>query len=145
MTAESERELLQSEKRATLENDIRQPPATLHRFAQIEADAPRGRFTTVEKATVIGVGPPSYPKGPDWTADPGAQNKEPWGANINQMQPTGEVFEVRRSLEAQHLPPPGSSPSLQEAPDGDLAAASSESSSSGVKRAGSPSFSKNKG
>jgi hypothetical protein len=88
-----------------------EPPATFFGFAQAEADTPRGRFTSIEKATVIGVGPPSYPKGPDWTVDP--VGPEPsLNFDVNQMPPTGEAFEVRRSLEAQHLPPHLLSPLL---------------------------------
>jgi hypothetical protein len=104
MTAESERELTQDDKRATLENDISVRPATFHAFSVAEADTPRGRYTAIEKASVIGVGPPSYPKGPDWTVDP--VGTEPnLGFDVKEMQPTGEVFEVRRSLEAKAVPP----------------------------------------
>jgi hypothetical protein len=56
-------------RRDTLDNEISvrqqqrqsEAPATFHSFAQVEADAPRGRYTAVEKATVIGVSAPSYP------------------------------------------------------------------------------------
>jgi hypothetical protein len=145
MTAESERELTH-EKRATLDNDIRQQQKpTFHSFAQAEADAPRGRFTTVKKATVIGVGPPSYPKGPDWTVDP-VPKEEPWGADINQMPPCGEAFEVRRSLEAKRgddAPPLESSSPSQGVFGGSVAAPSNFPL--GVERAGPPSFSKKHG
>jgi hypothetical protein len=129
MTAESERELSQDEKRAALDNDIRQQQKpTLHLFAQREADLPRGRFTAVEKATVVGgVSPPhNYPKGPDWTVDP--VGPEPsLGFDVNQMPPTGEAFEVRRSLEAQQVPPSsGSIPSPQGMVPGPVPAPSSD-------------------
>jgi hypothetical protein len=146
MTAEPEREVSQDEKRAVLANDIsvrQQQKPTFHSFAQAEADTPRGRFTTVEKATVIGVGPPSYPKGPDWTVDP--VGPEPnLGFDVNAMQPTGEAFEVRRLIEA-NLPPPEFSPSPSRGVFGDPTALCQPSSSSDVQRVGSPSFSKNKG
>ena len=39
---------------------------------------PRGRFTAVEAATVVGANPTiEYPAGPAWCADPGAQCVEP--------------------------------------------------------------------
>jgi hypothetical protein len=109
MTAE--RELSQHEKRAVLLNDARvqqqkqsEPPATLHAFSVAEADTPRGRFTSIEKATVIGVSPANtYPKGPDWTADP-VPKTEPLNYDINAMEPVGTVAEVQASIDRLRKP-----------------------------------------
>jgi hypothetical protein len=67
----------QEERRATLENDLRvareRNAATYHQFATDEADTPRGRFTAIEKPTVIGASPVEYPPQPEnspWRADP---------------------------------------------------------------------------
>jgi hypothetical protein len=143
--AESERELTQDEKRATLANDIRQPPATLHAFAQIEAEMPRGRFTATERATVIGVGPPSYPQLPassPWAADP-VPAENPLNLDVNAMPPCGEPHEIAASIAAQDAPPPEQSSPAQV--PGSSTAASPSSSFLGVERVELPSFSKNKG
>jgi hypothetical protein len=147
MTAESE--LTQSERRATLLNDVRvqqqkqsEPPATMHAFAVSEIAAERQlRDGALTPSTVVGsVSPPhTYPRGPDWTVDPvGAEPN--LGFDVNAMQPTGEAFEVQRSLEAQHLPPLEPCSSLQGAPAGSVAASPECSSSAGVERTG-PAFS----
>jgi hypothetical protein len=144
MTTYSEEQKL---RRDTLDNDIsvRQqqkqsvPPATFHSFAQAEADTPRGRFTATEKATVIGVSPPSYPELP--SNSPFHHDvvgpEPPLGFSVEEMQPVGSYHEIQVSLERLGEP---ASPSGQ--PDGGSAAAPSNSSSFGVMRAGPPSFSK---
>lgn len=94
-------ELSQAEKLETVLNDARvareRNASTLAQFALSEFDEPRGRFTTTEKAAVIGVTPPSYPKGPDWAVDP-CGPEPPLGVDVNAQQPTGEGFEVERSI-----------------------------------------------
>jgi hypothetical protein len=108
MTTEHQHE--QQERRETVLNDARlrqqRQGSTFSQFAQAEADIHRGRFTGHEKSTVIGSTPlaaSQYPAGPIWgTAD---QAPEPsLGVDINEMQPTGEVFEVERSIAAQDAP-----------------------------------------
>jgi hypothetical protein len=95
----------QRERHETLEQDKRlreqQRGATYSSFADAFADEDRGgRFKAVNKTAVVGATPaPAYPAGPAWCADP--TGVEPaLGVDINEMQPTGEVFEVRQSLEA---------------------------------------------
>ena len=54
--------------------------STFHQHALADADTPRGRFSAVENATVIGSKSgvaSAYPAGPAWCADPGAQCVEP--------------------------------------------------------------------
>jgi hypothetical protein len=128
MTAESERE----------------PPATFHAFAISEIAGERQlRDGAITPSTVVGgVSPPNtYPKGPDWTVDP-VGTEPSLNFDVNAMQPTGEAFEIRRSLEAK--PPELVSPLAAPGVPGGSAAASPSSSFLGVERAEPPSFSKNK-
>jgi hypothetical protein len=124
MTAESESE----------------PPATFHAFAISDlAVEKQGRHGAVTPSSVVGGVSPAntYPKGPDWTVDP--VGPEPsLNFDVNQVSPTGEAFEVRRSLEA-NLQPPSSHLLL-----GVPGSAAPSSASSSVSSA-EPSFSKNKG
>jgi hypothetical protein len=92
-----ESQIDQAERRATLRNDLKvqqqqeerrrtfaqdqsvpNPGSTFHAHAIAEAAMPRGRFSAVENATVVGANPViDYPAGPAWSADPGAQCVEP--------------------------------------------------------------------
>jgi hypothetical protein len=106
MTTEFQREQQDRRQTALIDARVReqQQAATMSGFAQAEANIDRGRYTEHEKATVIGSTPiPHYPQGPAWCADPSGV-EPPLGVDINEMQPTGEVFEVERSIAAQDAP-----------------------------------------
>jgi hypothetical protein len=78
MTTEAQRE--QAERRRVFAQDQSLPKraTTFHQFAQSDAQTPRGRFTQVDAATVVGANPTiDYPAGPAWCADPGSQCVEP--------------------------------------------------------------------
>lgn len=89
----------QAERLAAHQNDERvRKGATYFDLAAAEAGVARGRFTAREKSTVVGsTAAPSYPAGPNWSADPVGQ-EPPTGVAIDQMEPVGEAIEVRRSL-----------------------------------------------
>jgi hypothetical protein len=97
-------ELSQAEKRATLLNDQRvrqqQQGTTLSQFAQSFADEDRGgRYAAVNKTNVICADAvPQYPAGPDWTADP-VPAEAPLNFDVNAQEPTGEHFEIAKSLD----------------------------------------------
>jgi hypothetical protein len=70
----------QIERRRVFAEDQSLPrqATTMHAFAQADAAMPRGRFSAVEAATVVGSNPTiDYPAGPAWSADPGSQCVEP--------------------------------------------------------------------
>jgi len=70
----------QIERRRVFAQDQSLPnrATTFHQFAQADAQTPRGRFSAIAGATVVGANPPiDYPAGPTWSADPGAQCVEP--------------------------------------------------------------------
>src|SRR6516225_5582907 len=70
----------QEERRRVFAPDQSLPnqASTFHQRAVADAAMPRGRFSAVEAATVVGANPTiDYPAGPAWSADPGAQCVEP--------------------------------------------------------------------
>src|SRR6516165_7642874 len=72
----------QIERRRVFAQDQSLPKqaTTFHQFAQADANTPRGRFSAVDAAYVIGSKPDvasAYPAGPAWCADPGSQLLEP--------------------------------------------------------------------
>jgi len=70
----------QIERRRVFAQDQSLPnrATTFHQFAQADAQTPRGRFSAIDAATVVGANPTiDYPAGPTWSADPGAQCVEP--------------------------------------------------------------------
>ena len=72
--------LEQEERRRVFAQDQSLPnrASTYHQHAQSDAATPRGRFSAVEAATVVGANPTiDYPAGPAWCADPGSQLLEP--------------------------------------------------------------------
>jgi len=82
------KEVLENDKRVREQQESRRVFAqdqslpkqatTMHQFAQADALTPRGRFSAVDAATVVGAQPTiDYPAGPAWSADPGAQCVEP--------------------------------------------------------------------
>ena len=89
-----ENQIDQHERRAVMQNEQRvreeqqrvfaqdqslpNRATTFHQFAQADAQTPRGRFSAIDAATVVGANPTiDYPAGPTWSADPGAQCVEP--------------------------------------------------------------------
>jgi hypothetical protein len=91
-----ESQIDQQERRETLRNDLKvrqqqeerrrvfadqslpNQATTFYQHALADANIPRGRFTQVEAATVVGSNPTiDYPAGPAWSADPGSQCVEP--------------------------------------------------------------------
>lgn len=88
------------ERKSILENDqrLRNQGTTFHQFGTSEAETPKGRFTAHDTAQVVGATPvPSYIGAPNWAHDPVPQ-ENPTGIDINAIEPTGEKFEVERSL-----------------------------------------------
>lgn len=147
MTPGTEDEFSQDEKREVLKNDLNvlkrqqaQQASTLSQFAASEVAENRGRYTTIEKASVVGVSPPNYPKGPDWAVDP-VPTEPSLGVDINEMQTCGEAFEVARSVAAQELPSGDLEPGEGDS-DGSAAAPSNNPSSLMLQRAGPSAFSK---
>ena len=70
----------QEERRRVFAPDQSLPnqASTFHQRAVADAAMPRGRFSAVEAATVVGANPTiDYPAGSAWSADPGAQCVEP--------------------------------------------------------------------
>jgi hypothetical protein len=136
-------ELTQDEKRQTLLNDLRvareRSASTLSQFAE-----PRGRFSTIEKASVVGVSPPSYPPMPEnnpWRSDP-VGPEPPLRIDINEMPPTGEPHEIAASITAQDVPSP-ERPAFSSARgnSGDPAAPSTKAPLGSMPAVGSPPFS----
>lgn len=82
---------------------------TMHTFAQADAQTPRGRFTQVDAATVVGANPIiDYPAGPAWCADPGSQCVEP---PLGLDNPALEPSTVFHASSVEHLgEPPSASP-----------------------------------
>jgi len=86
-----------------LAND-RQQTSTLRDHA-VEGEG-GGRFAELarregaSRPTVVGARPlVQYPAGPDWTSNGAAVGVEPpLGVCVNDLEPTGEAFEVERSL-----------------------------------------------
>jgi hypothetical protein len=70
----------QAERRRVFAQDqsVQRQATTMLAHAIADAAIPRGRFSAVEAATVVGANPViDYPAGPAWSADPGAQCVEP--------------------------------------------------------------------
>jgi hypothetical protein len=102
----------QAERLEVLENEKRLRATTLSQFAQSEADIDRGRFTAHERSTVVGATPiPKYEGAPNWAHDP-VPTENPLGYSINEMDTTGQPYELRASsLEPSSLSPAqGNSP-----------------------------------
>ena len=75
---EQRREQAESRRVFAADQSLPNQATTMHAFAQADAQTPRGRFSAVEAATVVGASPTiEYPAGPAWSADPGAQCVEP--------------------------------------------------------------------
>jgi hypothetical protein len=80
--------------------------STLHQHAQADALTPRGRFSAVDAATVVGSKSDvsgAYPAGPAWSADPGSQCVEPPLVDNPALEPS--------SAEAQAPEPTSDAPS----------------------------------
>ena len=102
----------QAVRRRVLRNDrlVREQATTFHQFAAVEAEEIRGRFGSTEKATVIGSTPaPDYPAAYQ-QRDP-VPTEPPLGVDVNALEPTGELHEIRQSLE--DFPEPVSASSAQ--------------------------------
>jgi len=132
MTTEAQRE--QIERRETLRNDLsvrrqQQPPmfapdqtlpnqpTTLHQHAQSDADIPRGRFSAVETAFVVGSKSDvagAYPAAGPHQADP-CGPEPPLGYSVNDLDPSMAVSPVPPT---NHLEP-SSSPVMAAPTDGD--------------------------
>ena len=89
----------QAERRRLLTNDR---PQTSSLLDHVEPEG-GGRFAELArrdagKPTVVGATPSvQYPAGPGWTRDEVPQ-EPPLGFCVNDLEPTGEPFEVERSL-----------------------------------------------
>jgi hypothetical protein len=76
----------------------------LSRGANNDAQERQGRFGAYNNTvTVVGRDPPRYPQGQGpWASDgPRVPEEPPLGVAIDDQEPTGEAFEVARSLAAQ--------------------------------------------
>src|SRR6516164_3563928 len=88
---ESQRE--QEETRRTLQNDQRvkqqrEQGSTFHQFAEADAQTPRGRFSAVDAATVVGAQPTvNYPAAAAHQRDP-VPKEEPLGYRIDALEPS---------------------------------------------------------
>jgi hypothetical protein len=73
-------------------------PTTFQSWAQADAGIPRGRFTEIEKVSVVGstASPSQYPAVPmhDTTGI-----EPPTGEDINAMEPVGTAKEIKASIE----------------------------------------------
>lgn len=89
----------QAERRRVLANDRQQTSSLLD---HVEPEG-GGRFAELArrdagKSTVVGATPSvQYPTGPGWTRSEVPQ-EPPLGFSVNDLEPTGEPFEVERSL-----------------------------------------------
>jgi hypothetical protein len=86
---------------------------TYHRQAQVAQGLELGgRFA--KASVVVGAEPAvQYPPGPDWTRNEVPQ-EPPLGFSVNDLEPTGEPFEVERSLTQSAASEPASSPAVVE-------------------------------
>jgi hypothetical protein len=91
----------QAERRAIIKAEQLRPgdqqPTTLHALANLDTSL-GGRFAKADY--VAGQGPSvDYPAAGDWTRNAGGVGIEPpLGFSVNDIAPTGEAFEVERSL-----------------------------------------------
>lgn len=79
----------QEESRRVFAQDQSLPnqATTFHQFAQADAETPRGRFTQVDAATVVGANPfPNYPAAAAHQRDP-VPKEEPLGYRIDELEP----------------------------------------------------------
>jgi hypothetical protein len=129
-----------AERKAVMENDarVREQGGTFFSHTHLDDEAV-GRFAGIKPRELVGSTLiPRYP-GPG-QCDP-VPIEPALGIDVNAMPPCGEVFEVRRSLEAKRaedVPPLERSPS--QGASGGPTAASSNSSPFDVERIGPPSF-----
>jgi hypothetical protein len=87
----------QAERRRVMAQDasLREQGGTFHQHAQADADTPRGRFSAVSNAYVVGsTAVPQYPaaSGP-FQRDP-VPNEEPLGYAIDAVEPSTVVTDV---------------------------------------------------
>jgi hypothetical protein len=122
----------QKERRAIIKNDA----ATLHQFAQSEANEISGRWA---KPQTVNASRPvvNYPAGPNWSVDPTGP-EPPLNQDVNAMEPCGQPWEVEASLDRnfglQRSLQDGAPPSagslipaaLEPAPDSEVARANSD-------------------
>jgi hypothetical protein len=117
-------EIAMKDKLDVLKNDaLVRKAGTYHGIATADADQDRGgRYAGLTRPSVIGASPITYPQMPEgnpWRCDP-VPPEMPLGYDINDQEPTGEIFEQQRSM----------SPSTR-ARDGDTAPPSSQPPSAG--------------
>ena len=85
---ESQRE--QDERKRVLDNKVQQG-STFHQHAQADADIPRGRFSAVTSATVVGsTAVPQYPAAAAHQADPCGPEPS-LGYRIDELEPAPAV------------------------------------------------------
>jgi hypothetical protein len=100
----------QIERRRVFAQDQSLPKqaTTFHQFAQADANTPRGRFSAVDAAYVIGSKPDvasAYPAGPAWCADPGSQLLEPpLGLDNPALEPSAVFSSVEDSAPVSEVP-----------------------------------------
>jgi hypothetical protein len=95
-------DISQSERRKVMESDrLARKASTYHQLAEASAnDLAGGRFAqSSPKQRVIGSSPISYPELPEnspWAKDP-MPPEPPLGWSVNDLEPTGEVWEIEKS------------------------------------------------
>ena len=100
----SEDEISEAERRKIMESDrLARRASTYHALADAAAnELSGGRYAqSANRQTVIGSSPISYPAQPEnspWAKDPMPQ-EPPLGWSVEDMEPTGEPFELERSRE----------------------------------------------
>jgi hypothetical protein len=98
----------ETERRRVFAQDqsVQRQATTMHQFAQSEAETPRGRFSAVDNATVVGAQPTTnYPAAAAHQHDP-VPKEEPLGYRIDAMP----------ELEATSSAPQATDPTSDDAP-----------------------------
>jgi hypothetical protein len=81
------KQIEQSDRLETLQNDMRVRGSTFNQFAQSEAAESRGRFTAHERSAVVGATPiPKYEGAPNRANDPSGI-EPPLGYAIDAQEP----------------------------------------------------------
>ena len=117
----------QEDRRRTMQNDQRvreqtqrvfaqdqtlpRQATTMHQFAQADAQTPRGRFSAVETASVVGADPiPNYPAAAAHQRDP-VPIEPSLGYRIDALEPSDPV-EISSFTQQEPGPTPADAPSL---------------------------------
>jgi hypothetical protein len=83
----------------TNELRLRNPGSTFSQFAEADAATSLGRFNAISSPQVVGAqAAPKYEGAPNWAHDP-TGIEPPLNFDVNALEPTGEIAEVKASLE----------------------------------------------